>query len=157
MATCSNPKFKSLASFGPPKECDSSGVIGSSSRSLIEGFLQVNVPKEILKKNIEEKDDNENDEIGEAFYVNDHDQNREFPYFWCKIENETFIGYDKLHSDGPVFTLSVGEIQIRENGPWTFDLVSYNDTFSIRTTNRSLLALWRRILMELQDGKLQKK
>ncbi len=41
-------KFESLIAFGPPKECDNSGVIGASSRSFIEGFLQVNVPKYIL-------------------------------------------------------------------------------------------------------------
>ncbi len=46
-----NPKYASLKSFGPPKECDNSGVIGSiaSSGSIIEVFQQVNVPKAILK------------------------------------------------------------------------------------------------------------
>ena len=172
MLTCNQPKFASLASFGPPKECDSTGVIGSSSRSLIEGFLQVNVPKETLKQfkksmrdlqnnNDEEKgdgadakqDDNDDqDEIGEAFYIND--DNEEFPYYWCKVADDSFMAYDKLHSNRPVFTLSVGEIQVRPNGPWTFDMVSNYDTYSVRSTNQPLLALWRIILTRLQDGKL---
>eukprot|EP00486_Rosalina_sp_Unknown_P013826 CAMPEP_0201595852 /NCGR_PEP_ID=MMETSP0190_2-20130828/192719_1 /ASSEMBLY_ACC=CAM_ASM_000263 /TAXON_ID=37353 /ORGANISM="Rosalina sp." /LENGTH=102 /DNA_ID=CAMNT_0048055987 /DNA_START=887 /DNA_END=1192 /DNA_ORIENTATION=- len=102
MAASDDPKFASLASFGPPKECDNTGVIGAASRSLIEGYLQVNVPKSVLKKfkeanhseqaendgggaeakeNEEKGDDqDEQDEIGEAFYVNE--DNEEFPYFW---------------------------------------------------------------------------
>ena len=36
MAASDDPKFESFASFGPPKECDNTGVIGSASRSLIE-------------------------------------------------------------------------------------------------------------------------
>eukprot|EP01084_Bolivina_argentea_P090190 162567_1 len=94
----SDEKFDCFISFGPPKECDNSGVIGASSRSFIEGFLQVNVPKHILEiynsanhgNRNEQKSDgpdggggggdeksqwkNNNDnqsEIGEAFYVND--------------------------------------------------------------------------------------
>merc|ERR1712228_730060 len=50
MKNSSDAKFECFASFGPPKECDNSGVIGSSSRSLIEGFLQINVPTKIKKE-----------------------------------------------------------------------------------------------------------
>ena len=64
------------------------------------------------------------------------------------------MAYSKLHSDRPIFTLSIGEIQIRPNGPWTFDLTSYDETFSIRSTNQPILALWRIIMQRLQDGKL---
>eukprot|EP01084_Bolivina_argentea_P250100 418904_1 len=173
LLTAGDSKFNCLAAFGPPKECDNSGVIGSASRTLIEGFLQVNVPKSVLKKytkdalsrecESEAKQDEpeeeygaenaeEQDAIGEAFYVND--DNCEFPYFWCKIADGSLTGYESLHSNLPVFTLSVGEVQIRDNGPWTFDLMSYNDTFSIRSTNESLIALWRHILQQLQDNKL---
>ena len=104
MASSNDRKFESFVSFGPPKECDSTGVIGSSSRSLIEGFLQVNVPKKVLKDygdaqamqeaeseqkgNNEQKQndpENEQDQIGEAFYVNE--DNEEFPYYWYVFIN----------------------------------------------------------------------
>ncbi len=95
-----------------------------------------------------------NNGIGEAFYVND--DNEEFPYYWCKIVDGSFTGYNKLHSDSPVFTLSIGEIAIRDNGSYTFDIMSSNgnDTFSIRTTNESILCLWRCILTQYRENKL---
>lgn len=189
MATCDDPKFHHLASFGPPKECDDAGVIGSGSRSLIEGFLQVNIPKDLLKEfrkmnndgsagadggdaEAEEKGndggdggdggvdndangvDEEQDEIGEAFYIND--DNEEFPYFWCKIADDTFQAYHKMHGNSPFFTLSIGELTVRPSGPWTFDLIRSEDSqiFSIRSTNQSLLTLWRMIILKLKDGDL---
>lgn len=188
MATSDNVAFHNLASFGPPKECDSSGVIGSSSRSIIEGFLQVDAPKEVLAKHREfvakqkrrhEMKENESspspslesmDEIGDAFYDpnnaankpkspksdnNKGVQNGDCPYFWCKIADSTFTAYAKLHdNDTPLFTLSIDEIQVHAQGPGAFDLVSYQETYRIRSSNEALCTLWRVILERFQAGKL---
>ena len=54
-------KFRALDSFGPPKEYDSRGVIGASSRIIIdlEGFLQVAWHKDGADN--ENKDSNQKD------------------------------------------------------------------------------------------------
>ena len=95
------------------------------------------------------------DEIGDAFYESHSLEDGQHPYYWCKIADSTFTAYAKLHdNDTPLFTLSIDEVQVQKKGPGAFDIVSYHETYHIRSSNEALLTLWRVILERFQAGKL---